>query len=53
MFSSNNVYFIPGFQRNLISISRLFEQLFDISFYSKFVIISRNSVNIFSTNLEN
>ena len=28
----NNVYFIPGFRRNLISISLLHEQLFSIFF---------------------
>ena len=37
----------------MISFSRLFKQLFDISFYNKFVIISRNGVNICSANLEN
>ena len=26
----NNVYFIPGFRRNLISVSKLNEQLFDV-----------------------
>ena len=28
----NNVYFIPGFRRNLISIFMLHEQLFSVSF---------------------
>ena len=34
----NNVYFIPGFRRNLISISVLHEQLFNISFYNNMII---------------
>ena len=35
----NSVYFIPGFRRNLISISLLHEQLFSISFYNNMIII--------------
>ena len=42
----NNVYFIPGFRRNLISISLLHEQLFSISFYNNMIIISRNGFEI-------
>ena len=49
----NNVYFIPGFRRNLISISRLYEQLFGISFYNNQIIISRNGLNICYANCEN
>ena len=49
----DNVYFIPGFKRNLISVGRLFEQCYDVSFNNKCVIISRNGVNICSANLEN
>ena len=30
----NNVYCIPGFRRNLISVSKLYEQLFVVSFYN-------------------
>ena len=30
----NNVYCIPGFRRNLISISKLYEQLFTVSIYN-------------------
>ena len=48
-----NVYYIPGFKRNLISIDRLFEQCCNISFNNKCVITSRNGVNICSVNLEN
>ena len=42
----NNVYFIPGFKRNLISVSKLLEFNYSVSFYNKFVIIYRNGLNI-------
>ena len=42
----NNVYFIPGFRRNLISISMLHEQLFNVSFSNNMIIISRNGFDI-------
>ena len=35
-----NVYFIPGFTRNLISISKLFKQSFALSFCNNKIIIS-------------
>ena len=47
----NNVYFIPGFRRNLISISVLNEQLF--SFYNNMIIISRNGFEICQAKPEN
>ena len=37
----NNVYYIPSFWGNLISIFRLFEQLFHVSFNNNRVIISK------------
>ena len=46
----NNVYFIPGFRRNLISISVLHEQMFNISFYDNKIIISRNGFEICQAN---
>lgn len=46
-------YFIPSFRRNLICISMLHDLLFNISFYSNKITISRNSLNICDTNLEN
>ena len=49
----NNVYYIPGFRRNLISVSRLYEQLFKVSFNDKVVIISRKGLNICSVILDN
>ena len=49
----NNVYFIPGFRRNLISISVLHEQMFNISFYNNMIIISRNGFEICQAKLEN
>ena len=41
-----DIYFIPYFRRNLISISRLNEQLFNISFDNEIVSVSRNGLNI-------
>ena len=49
----NNVYCIPGFRRNLISVSKLYEQLFAVSFYNNQIVISRNGLNIFHANNEN
>ena len=49
----NNVYFIPGFRRNLISISVLHEQMFNISFYDNKIIISRNGFEICQAKPEN
>ena len=49
----NNVYFIPSFRRNLISVSRLFEQIFGVSFLNNEIIISRNGLNICSAKMEN
>ena len=43
----NNVFFIPGFRRNLISISMLHEQLFSIYFINNEIVISRNGLDIF------
>ena len=42
----NNVFFIPGFRRNLISVSMLHEQLFGISFINNEIGISRNGLDI-------
>ena len=49
----NNVYYIPGFRRNLISISMLHEQLFSISFYNNMIVISRNGFEICHAKPEN
>ena len=49
----NNVYFVPGFTRNLISVSRLYEQCYSVSFDNKSVVISRNGLNICSGFIEN
>ena len=49
----NNVYYIPNFRRNLISVSRLLEHNYSISFSNKDIIISRNGLNICSGILEN
>ena len=49
----NNVFFIPGFRRNLIYVSMLYEQLFSISFINNEIIISRNGLDIFHAKLEN
>ena len=42
----NNVFFIPCFRRNLISVSMLHEQLFSISFINNEIVISRNGLDI-------
>ena len=49
----NNVFFIPGFRRNLISISMLHEQLFIICFINNEIVISRNGLDIFHAKREN
>ena len=49
----NNVYCIPGFRRNLISVSKLYEQLFTVSIYNNQIVISRNGLNICHANNEN
>ena len=48
----DKVYFISSFKRNLISVGRLFEQCYNVSFNNKCIIISRNGVNICSANLK-
>ena len=42
-----NIYFIPNFKRNLISVSKLHEQLVSVSFDINFVIIYKNGITIF------
>ena len=42
----NNVFFIPGFRRNLISVSMFHEQLFSIYFINNEIVISRNGLDI-------
>ena len=49
----NNVFFIPGFRRNLIYVSRLHEQLFSISFINNEIVISRNGLDICHAKPEN
>ena len=49
----NNVFFIPGFRRNLISVSMLHEQLFSISFINNEIVISRNGLDICHAKPEN
>ena len=49
----NNVFFIPGFRRNLIFFSMLHEQLFSISFINNEIVISRNGLDIFHAKPEN
>ena len=49
----NNVYCIPGFRRNLISVSKLYEQLFTVSIYNNQIVISKNGLNICHANNEN
>ena len=49
----NNVYCIPGFKRNLILVSKLYEQLFTVSIYNNQIVISRNGLNICHANNEN
>ena len=49
----NDVFFIPGFRRNLISVSMLHEQSFSISFINNEIVISRNGLDICHAKLEN
>ena len=49
----NNVFFIPGFRINLISVSMLHEQLFSISFINNEIVISRNGLDICHAKPEN
>ena len=49
----NKVYCIPRFGRNLISVSKLYEQLFTVSIYNNQIVISRNGLNICHANNEN
>ena len=42
----SNVFFIPGFRRNLIFVFILHEQLFSISFINNEIVISRNGLDI-------
>ena len=49
----NNVFFIPGFRRNFISVSMLHEQLFCISFINNEIVISRNGLDICHAKPEN
>ena len=49
----NDMLFIPGFRRNLISISKLLDDGFSISFNYNIVIISRNGLTICTGNSEN
>ena len=48
-----NVYCIPRFRRNLISVSKFYEQLFTVSIYNNQIVISRNGLNICHANNEN
>ena len=47
-----NVYYIPGFSRNLISVSMLHEQGFKISFNNNSIVISKYVFDICSTKSE-
>ena len=49
----NNVFFIPGFRRNFISVSMLREQLFSIYFINNEIVISRNGLDICHAKPEN
>ena len=46
----NDVLYIPGFRRNLISVSKLMECVFSVSFNNKSVIISINGLKICTRN---
>ena len=48
----DNVYFIPGFSRNLISLSKLHEQGFNISFNNNLIVISKYGFDICSAKSE-
>ena len=49
----NDVLFISGFRRNLISVSKLMDDGYSISFNSNSVIIGRNGLTICTGNSEN
>ena len=49
----NDVLFILGFRRNLISISKLLDDGFSLSFNNNLVIISRNGLTIYKGNSKN
>ena len=49
----NNVFFIPCFRRNLISVSMFHEQLFSIFFINNEIVISRNGLDICHAKPEN
>src|SRR5215813_7771683 len=49
----NNVLYIPSFRRNLISVSKLLDDGYSISFNNNLVIISRNRLTIYTGNSEN
>ena len=49
----NNVFFILGVRRNLISVSMLHEQLFNIYFINNEIVISRNGLDICHAKPEN
>ena len=49
----NNVLFILSFRRNLISVSKLLDDGYSVSFNSNLVIIGRNGLTICTGNSEN
>ena len=49
----DNVLFVPGMKRNLISISCLLEQLYKVSFEINEVFICKRDIHICSAKLEN
>ena len=49
----NDVLFIPGFYRNLISVSKILDDSYSVSFNSNLVIIGRNGLTICTGNSEN
>ena len=48
----NNVYFILGFRRNLISVSVLFEKSYQVKFNGTSVFISKNGLDICTGSLD-
>ena len=51
--SLDNVYYILGFTRNLIYVSKLLERWYSVSFNNNSVIVFRNGLNICSGFIEN
>jgi hypothetical protein len=49
----DNVYFIPDFKRNLISVSKLLEQFISVSFEIDSISIYKNGMNICSGYVDN